>query len=83
MAFLLFCGLICNLFVRPVNEKNYMSEEELARERALQHEDHAAADVQTAARGGFGALGIVAWLAVGIPFAIGLYIALTKAAALF
>jgi MFS family permease len=83
MAFLLFCGLLCNLFVRPVNEKNYMSDDELAAERALQHEDLAAADAQAAARGPFGALGLLAWAAVGLPFAIGLYIAIQKAAPLF
>jgi MFS family permease len=83
MAFLLFCGLICNLLVKPVNPKNYMTDEELARERALQHEDMSSADAEAAARGSFGLRGLVAWLAVGVPFAIGLTIALQKAAALF
>ena len=83
MAFLLFCGLICNLLVRPVNERNYMTDEQLARERALQHEDLVAEDAVTAARGGFGLNGVLTWLAVGVPFGIGLYIALQKAAALF
>jgi MFS family permease len=83
MAFLLFCGLICNFYVRPVNEKYYMTDEELARERALQHDDVVAEDALTAARGSFGLRGLLAWLAVGIPFGIGLYIALQKAAALF
>ncbi len=82
MAALLIVGFVCNLLVKPVDEKYYMSDEQLARERALQHEDRAAADAQTAARGPFGVLGAVCWLAVGIPFAIGLYIALKKAAAL-
>jgi MFS family permease len=83
MAGLLFVGLICNALVRPVNPKNYMTDEELARERALQHEDTSAADAATAARGGFGLRGLIAWLAVGVPFGIGLYIALSKAAVLF
>jgi hypothetical protein len=82
MAGLLFIGLICNALVRPVNPKYYMTDEELARERALQHEDMSASDAATAARGGFGLLGLLAWAAVGIPFLIGLYIALQKAAAL-
>ena len=43
----------------------------------------AAGDAETAARGGFGFTGLIAWLAVGVPFAIGLYIALEKAAGLF
>ncbi len=83
MAGLLFVGLLCNFFVRPVNEKNYMTDAELARERALQHEDRVAIDSAAAARGSFGGLGVVSWLAVGVPFLIGLYIALAKAAALF
>ena len=82
MAGLLAVGLICNLLIRPVREKHRMTDEALLRERSLQHEDTAAADAQTAARGGFGVLGVIAWLAVGIPFAAGLYIALQKAAAL-
>jgi len=82
MAGLLFVGLICNVLVRPVNEKHYMSDEELARERALQHEDRVAANADSAARGALGVGGVIAWLAVGIPFLIGLFIALQKAAAL-
>lgn len=81
MAFFLFCGLLCNFFVRPVNSRYFMSNEELMRERALQHE-HVSANAQSAARGPFGVLGVVAWAAVGIPFATGLLIALEKAAAL-
>ena len=83
MAGLLFVGLICNLLVKPVDEKHYMSDAQLAREQALQHEDRTAGEAQAAARGAFGARGIAAWLGVGIPFAIGLSIALQKVAALF
>jgi MFS family permease len=83
MAFLLFCGLLWNVFITPVNDRHFMSNEELARERALQREDLVAAHAQTAARGRFGLAGILAWTAVGIPFAIGLFIAVQKAAALF
>jgi MFS family permease len=82
MAFLLFCGLVCNFFVRPVNEKYYMTDEEVARERALQHENVVSANAQTAARGRLGPLEVLAWLAVGVPFAIGLWIALRSASAL-
>lgn len=83
MAFLLFCGLVCNFFVKPVHEKHWMDNQELARERALQHEDQKAAGAESAARGSFGVAGVLAWLAVGIPFCIGLFIALQKAVALF
>jgi MFS family permease len=83
MAFLLLLGLICNALVRPVKDSVFMTEDELARERSLQHEDRITASAETAARGGFGIGGVLAWLAVGVPFLIGLYIALAKAAALF
>jgi MFS family permease len=83
MAFLLLCGLICNFFLKPVDQKHWMSDEQLAHERALQREDLVAVGAETAARGRFGVAGVLAWLAVGIPFCIGLFIALQKAAALF
>jgi MFS family permease len=83
MAFLLFCGLVCNFFVKPVNKKHWMSDEELARERSLQHEDRKPPEAEFAARGNFGIAGVLAWLAVGIPFCIGLFIALQKGVALF
>ena len=84
LAGLLLLGLICNLLVKPVHRDNHMTEQELARERALQHEAQAGPVGGTeAARGGVGAVGLVAWLAVGIPFLIGVWIALQKAAVLF
>jgi MFS family permease len=82
MAFLLLCGLICNFFVRPVSQKYWMTDDELAAERALQHEDRMVGNADTAARGSFGIGGIIAWVAVGIPFGIGLLIALEKAVVL-
>jgi uncharacterized membrane protein len=66
-----------------VHEKHNMDEEQLARERSLQHEQHGAAHAEHAARGTFGSVGMLAWLAIGIPFLIGVVIALQKAAALF
>jgi hypothetical protein len=74
---------VCNLLMRPVNPKYYMSAEQLAREKALQREDRTAGDAETAARGNFGFAGVLAWAAIGIPFLIGVYIAIQKAAALF
>jgi MFS family permease len=82
MAGLLAVGFICNLLVKPVDPKHYMSDEEMTAARAAAHQDDAAG-ADTAARGAFGVAGVLAWAAVGIPFAIGLYIALQKAAALF
>jgi hypothetical protein len=73
--------MVCNLLVRPVSEKHLRSDEP-SPQHSLQP-DSRAADAQTAARGSFGALGVLVWLAVGIPLLIGLFIALDKAAALF
>jgi MFS family permease len=82
MAFLLLVGLVCNAFVRPVQERHVMSAQELAREKVLQREDKITS-TDHLARGGFGLGGALVWAAVGIPFLIGLFIALQKAAALF
>jgi MFS family permease len=83
MAALLAGGLICNALVKPVDEKHWMTEEQIDRERALQREHRTAVGADLAARGSIGLGGLLAWLALGVPFCIGLYIALTKAAALF
>lgn len=82
MAALLLGGLICNIFVRPVSEKHWMSDAQLAHERALLREDRVGANAETAARGRFALGGWLAWLAVGLPFFTGLFIAIEKAAAL-
>ncbi|HTV84437.1 MAG TPA: OFA family MFS transporter [Dyella sp.] len=84
LAGLLLVGLIANVLIKPVKESRHMTAEELARERSLQHEaTGATAMVGEAARGGLGMVGVLAWALVGIPFLIGVWIALSKAAALF
>jgi MFS family permease len=83
LAGLLLVGLVCNLLVRPVDPRLHMTDAELQRERDLQHEAPVTdATVAAAARGTFGLRGVVAWLAVGLPFLVGVGIALQKAAAL-
>jgi MFS family permease len=84
LAALLLVGMICNFLVKPVKEDHHMTDEELKRERSLQHEAPAiSASAQDAARGAFGLTGAIAWALVGIPFLIGVWIAVAKAAALF
>ncbi|MDE2344284.1 MAG: OFA family MFS transporter [Betaproteobacteria bacterium] len=80
---MLLVGLISNLLIRPVDPKHHMTDEQLQKERSLQHEQVGAGLADTAARGSFGLFGVIAWAAVGIPFLIGVYKALVKAAALF
>ncbi len=75
MAGLLVIGLICNLLVRPVDAKHLMNVEPAPAQST---------DVRgEATPRGLGIIGILAWMAVGVPFAIGLMIALQKAAKLF
>jgi hypothetical protein len=84
LAGLLLVGFICNLLIKPVDEKHFMNPQELEAERALTRaRTTASTDAASAARGSFGPLGVIAWLAVGIPFLIGVWIALEKAAGLF
>ena len=83
LAGLLLVGLLCNALVRPVRADRYMTAEQLAHEKNLQHEDRIGGDAEHAARGEFGIAGLLAWAAIGIPFLIGVVIALDKAAVLF
>jgi hypothetical protein len=85
---MLVIGLICNLLVRPLNEKWFMSDAELAHEKRLAHEKAVAAE---AGMSGSGARDeatpmtkvVLAWLAVGIPLAWGVYRTLIAAAKFF
>jgi hypothetical protein len=84
LAGLLLIGMISNFLIRPVKENALMTDAELEHERSLQHEAATVtARAQEAARGRFGPVGVIAWALVGVPFLIGVWIALTKAAALF
>ncbi len=73
---MLVIGLICNLLVRPVAGKYFMTDAELAEEKRLAHDRAAAANVGDGT-GSFRqspvALVVLAWLAVGIPLAWGVY----------
>jgi MFS family permease len=84
---LLALGFICNLLVRPVAAKHFMTDAELEAERKLAHEAAArsAASLGTAASSKPSSPVTVwaAWLAVGIPLAWGVWVTLNKAAVLF
>ncbi|MCU0869389.1 MAG: OFA family MFS transporter [Burkholderiales bacterium] len=86
---LLVVGFVCNLLVRPVADHHFMSDDELAREKQLSHEKAQALAVGThAAAGGDArptspALIALAWIAVGIPLAWGIWNTLLKALVLF
>jgi hypothetical protein len=85
---MLAIGLICNLMIRPLNPKWFMNEQELAEEKRLAHERAVASEVGPGGAGGAGgasssAMVILAWLAVGIPLAWGVYTTLVSAAKFF
>ena len=83
---MLAVGLVANLLVRPVADKHFMTEEELAHEKKLAHDKAVAAEVGK----GSGrteavspAIVALAWVAVGIPLAWGIYKTLLSAAKFF
>jgi len=83
LAGMLVIGFICNYLVKPLPEKWFMSDEEVA---ALQAKT-AGATAQGGSYGiGFGGLdgkAALAWLAVGIPLAWGVWITLKSAFVIF
>ena len=88
LAGMLVLGLICNAMVRPVANKYFMTDAELAAERKLAHDRDVAAEVGTG-NGNAGnatsnpALVLAAWLAVGLPLAWGVITTVGKAVVLF
>jgi hypothetical protein len=80
-------GLVCNLLIRPVAPKWFMSEAELAEEKRLAHER--AIEGQVVATGEEVAtrtppvLVAAAWAAVGLPLAWGIYRTLVSVGSFF
>ena len=88
LAALLVGGFLCNVLVRPVNPKWFMTDAELEAERKLAHDAAAKAAVggNAAAVSGAGSnqtLVMLFWLFVGIPLAWGVWTTVTKALVLF
>lgn len=73
---MLMIGLVCNLLIRPVADRHFMSEAELAEEKRLAH-DKAAATAAGPVTMSFHKTPVflvaAAWIAVGIPLAWGVY----------
>jgi MFS family permease len=82
LAALVLVGVLCNLMVRPVADKYFMSDAELATEKRLAQEREAPRAVSGTQGGAVAsnpALVATAWVAVGIPLLIGIWITLQKA----
>jgi MFS family permease len=87
LAGLLVVGLLANFMVRPVDQKYFMTEEQLAAERKRAHDVAAANAVAGAAPATAAAtpqvLVVAAWVGVGIPILWGVWITLQKVMVLF
>jgi MFS family permease len=88
LAAMLVVGLICNLLIRPVADRHFMTEDELEVERLLAYENGAAtgsagvpASWRPSSRSWVPVA--VAWTLVGIPMAWAVWQTLKTAAALF
>jgi MFS family permease len=84
LAGMLVVGFICNLMIKPVDPRWYMTEEEVLALQAKTTSTAMAADGSYGiGRGGLDGAAVVAWLIVGIPIAWGVWITLSKAWVLF
>jgi len=82
---MLLLGFVCNLMIRPVADKWFMSDEELAKEKQLSHEKALSSvvtgkggDEQTATL-----TVVLAWAAVVLPLSWGVYKTIVSAMKLF
>ncbi len=84
---MLVVGLICNLLVRPLDKKWFMTDAELAEEKRLAHEKAAASVMVRGSEAGADSVSsltvVLAWAAVGIPLAWGVYRTLQSVAKFF
>ena len=85
LAALLAGGFLCNLLVRPVAAHCFMSDAELAAERALAHDLTAIelAERKQHDRASSPLLVAGLWLVVGVPLAWGIWNTVVKAMVLF
>ena len=84
LAGMLVIGFVANLLVRPVADKYFMTDAELAAEKKLAHEQVAPASKAGGERASGGSVtAVIAWIAVLIPITYGVWSTLQKAWALF
>ena len=86
LAALLLLGFVCNLLVKPVAEKHYMTDAELEAERQLAHEKSVKSNsdkVESQQAHSHPFLAVVAWTLVAIPISYGIFSTLQKAWILF
>jgi MFS family permease len=80
---MLVIGLICNLLVKPVNPKWYMSQDEVNKLQAATAGAAVSSGSFGIGKGGLDAKAALFWAFVGIPLAWGVWITLKSVATLF
>lgn len=82
---MLVVGLICNLMIRPLDAKWFMTPDELAEEKRIAHERTAGEELRAGVKShqSSSAAVVLAWLAVGVPLAWGVYRTLLSASSFF
>ena len=84
LAGLMVIGFIANMLVKPVADKYFMTDAELAEVRKIGHEKPLqTAAISTEGAAQYGLLVKLAWLAVLIPISYGVWSTVQKAWALF
>ena len=83
LAGMLALGVVCNFFVKPLEDKWFMSDEEVAALQAKSASQAGHTGSFGIGKGGLDAKAALAWTAVGIPILWGVWITLQKTAALF
>jgi len=86
LAALLAAGFICNLLIKPVDPKNYMTPEQIAAADEAEKAKNGVQSPLTASAAGAARptwLIPVAWLAVWVPLGWGIWVTLQKAVVLF
>jgi MFS family permease len=84
---MLVVGLICNLMVKPLDQKWFMTDAELAAEKKLAHEKMVASEVGSSGSSNNSSVSPLvvafAWIAVGLPLSWGIYRTLLSVAKFF
>jgi hypothetical protein len=87
LAGIVAVGLLCNAMVRPIADKHFMTDAELAEEKRLAHDRDINGSAGTGGPVSTGTTSpvtiVLAWAVVGVPLAIGIWITLQKALVLF
>jgi MFS family permease len=83
LAAMLAVGFVCNLLIKPMNPKWFMSDEKLASLQPAKAPGAPAGNSHGIGTGHVDAFSIAAWLAVGIPILWGIWITLQSALVLF